>query len=124
MQTYRDSQNRPRRHDPMLSSTLGVLVVVSVFGLVYCILILTNAGAARMTALQLLLYTGWFAVSAVSAYAMLHWKLWGVFALGAATLIVTVVDILNDWATWGGATLGLLITFILVAYLRQSVVRE
>jgi hypothetical protein len=106
-----------RKRSTELTAILAIFEVVSLLGLVYCLL----AGLQNvqfMPAWRLLFYGGWFAVSAVCVYAMLHWKKWGAYGLAAATLVVTMVDIAQGYATWGGASLGLIIAVLVAAYLR------
>ena len=113
----RSLNNRQRSTE--LTAILAIFEVVSLLGLIYCLLVLVGIQSAQpMPAWRLAFYGGWFAVSAVCVYAMLHWKKWGAYGLAAATSIVTVLDIVKGSATWGGASLGLLIAVLIAAYLR------
>jgi hypothetical protein len=106
-----------RKRSTELTAILAIFEVVSLLGLVYCLLVAIQ-NLQPMPAWRLAFYGGWFAVSAVCVYAMLRWRKWGAYSLAAATLIVTVVDIVQGFATWGGASLGLIITVLVAAYLR------
>jgi hypothetical protein len=108
-----------RKRSTELTAILAIFEAVSLLGLVYCLLALTGLQSAQATpSWRWVFYGGWFAVSAVCVYTMLHWKKWGAYGLAAATLIVTLVDIVQGSATWGGASLGLLIAFVVAVYLR------
>jgi len=108
-----------RKRSTELTAILGIFEVVSLLGLVYCALVLAGVQNAQpMPAWRLMIYGAWFGVSAVSVYAMLHWKRWGAYGLAVATLVVTVVDIVKGFATWGGASLGLIVAVLVAAYLR------
>jgi hypothetical protein len=105
-----------------LTSILTVFEVVSMLGLIYCLLVLAGLQIAQhMPVYQLLLYGGWFALSAVCVFAMLRQRKWGAYGLAIATLIVTVVDIRQGTATFGGACLGLVIAILIVDYLTTRV---
>jgi hypothetical protein len=106
-----------RKRSTELTAILAIFEVVSLLGLVYCLLVAVQ-NLQPMPIWRLAFYGGWFAVSAVCVYAMLRWKKWGAYGLAVATLIVTVVDIARGFATWGGASLGLLIAVLIAAYLR------
>jgi hypothetical protein len=111
------TNNRERSTE--LTAILAIFEIVSVLGLVYCLLVLAGLQNAQpQPAWRLVFYGGWFAVSAVCVYAMLRWKRWGAYGLAAATLVVTVVDIVKGLATWGGASLGLIIAALIAVYLR------
>ncbi|GAB4511808.1 MAG: hypothetical protein OHK0046_10420 [Anaerolineae bacterium] len=64
-----------------------------------------------------LLYISWFAVTFASVEAILHWLKAGVIVLIVATLTVTIVEFASGQANLGGASLGLLVAFILMAYI-------
>ncbi len=67
-----------------------------------------------------LLYTTWFAVAVISLEAVIHRLKVGVYALVLATTTITIVDVISGEATLGGASLGILILYILLVYLRPS----
>lgn len=106
-----------QRHNPELRAVLRLFQIVATCGLVLSVATLagqtaSNAGTRHM------LYITWFAIAVVSIEAILHWIKAGVYALALATLVVTVVDVFAGVATPGGASLGLLVAFILFVYLR------
>ena len=108
-----------RKRSPELSALLGMLEIISVLGALYCLVILADLqSAASVSTGCLLTCMAWFAVSAISVYGILHWKKWGIYALGVATTVLTIINLVQRSATWGGASLGLLIGFIFAAYLR------
>jgi hypothetical protein len=107
-----------RKRSTELTAILTLFEGISLLGLGYCLLML--AGVQNITAIlpwRLVLYASWFAISAVGVYAMLHWKRWGAYMLAIATLAITFVDISQGYATWGGASMGLVIAVLLVIYL-------
>jgi hypothetical protein len=106
-----------RKRSTELTAILAIFEGVSLLGLVYCVLVAAQ-NTQPMPAWRLAFYGAWFAVSAVCVYAMIHWKKWGAYGLALATVVVTVVDIVQGFATWGGASLGLLIAVLVAAYLR------
>lgn len=108
-----------RNFNTELKAILAAFEVVSLLGLMYCLLALAGLQSTPfIAAWKLAFYGGWFALSAICVYAMLHWKKWGAYGLATATLAVTLVDIWQGSATWGGACLGLLIAVLVAAYLR------
>jgi hypothetical protein len=108
-----------RKRSPELSALLGMLEIVSILGLLYCLVMLADLlNAAPVSTECLLVCMAWFAVSAISVYGILHWKKWGIYALGVATTVLTIINLVQRSATWGGASLGLLIGFIFAVYLR------
>jgi hypothetical protein len=107
-----------RKRSAELTAILMIFEGVSLLGLVYCLLALTGVQSVQsMLPWRLALYAAWFAVSAVGVYAMLHWKRWGAYVLAIATFVITFMDIAQGYATWGGASLGLVVTALLVVYL-------
>jgi len=109
-----------RKRDPQVTALFIILAIVSALGAVYCAAVLSGIQSIplHISSAELALYTAWFVVAIVSAVAILEWKKWGIYALGIATLIVTIVNIAQGSATWGGASLGVLIAFVLFVYLR------
>lgn len=105
------------RHNPELRAVLRLFQLIAALGLVVSVATLVRPSASNAGWRQLL-YTTWFAIAVVSVEAILHWIKAGVYALGLATLIVTIVDVFAGVATPGGASLGLLVAFILFVYLR------
>jgi len=108
------------KHNPNseLTSVLVVFEVISILGLVYCLLILAGLQSSlTIPVYQLLLYCGWFAFSTICGFAMMHSRKWGAYGIAIATLIVTIVEIRQGAATFGGACLGLVIAVLIADYL-------
>jgi Na+/H+ antiporter NhaA len=113
MQLQNERQASERQHQPVLRVFLRMLQVGSVLGAIYTIALT----AAREPDWQWMLYASWFAIAAVSAEAILHWIKAGVYVLVLATLVVSFVELGAGTATLGGASLALLLLFVLVTYI-------
>ncbi len=111
---------RPVGHtrDSQLSAFFVLLAIVSVLEAMYGAAVLLHITTPpQMADTELALYTGWFVAAVVSAIAIMQWKKWGVYTLALATLIVSIVTILQGTATLGGASLAALIILALIIYL-------
>lgn len=106
-----------KSHSRELLVVMRMFQAVCILGLVYCLLSLAADSSANG---RLVLYVSWFAVASASAEAILNWLKLGVYILVAATAIVTVVEVISGTATLGGASLGLLVAFVMVVYLRPE----
>lgn len=106
------------KHESTLFTTLRLLEILALVGLIYCVFVLMVFNST-MDASALIL-GGWFMTSAICLHLMRHNHRWGAYGLGIATLIVTVIDIINGQASLGGASVGVLILFVLLAYLYQT----
>jgi hypothetical protein len=104
-----------RTHSPETRLALRFFQIVAAIGLLYGLALL--AGDAPNANYRHIVYTLWFGVTVVSIEAILNWLKTGVYALVTMTVVVTLVDILEGVATLGGATLGLLVAFVIVVYL-------
>ena len=101
----------------ILSSVLQLLELVSLIGLLFCGLLLTH-GSMTMDLAQVMVYAVWFLISVVSVHLMQNDDRWGAYSLAAATIAVTLFDLIKGHASLGGAFLGLLLMVIVIAYLR------
>jgi hypothetical protein len=109
------------KRDPIVMATLVLLAIISPLGLIYCLLGLAGGQSSPVAGgSNLLLPTAWFGTSALSVFAMLRGRRWGAYLLGSATLLITLIDIASGTATWGGASLGLVIAVMIMAYLRSN----
>lgn len=111
--------SRASDFSPELHRTLRLFQFVALLGLGYSIAALAGGTASKADWMQLL-YTTWFALSLISAEAILCCIRAGVVTLGLSTLVVAVVEIATGSASLGGASLGLLILYLIVAYVRPA----
>lgn len=109
-----------QRHEsnlsPMLRTMLRFTQIVALLELGYCIATLVGDTASKADWL-FVLYTTWFALVLLSAEAILHRIRAGVYTLVAATLAVTIGEFHAGVATVGGASLALLVTFMIIGYI-------
>jgi len=105
-------------HDPIVLATLRLLEFVSFVGVLYCAMGLMMGGFVINEA-SLALYGAWFILCVEATEAMVQGWRWGAGLLGGVTLFITIVDLMRGSATLGGATLGLLILILIIAYLRD-----
>ena len=103
----------------LLESVLHLLEFASIMGLLFCGLVLTHGSLATEIA-QVAVYAIWFLISVMSVHLMQRGDRWGAYSLGAATLAVTFYDIIQGYGTLGGALLGILVTMIIIIYLRYT----
>lgn len=103
------------RHTAEFRRVLRAFQVIALIGLVVSL-----ANLARLTApnaeLRLFVYISWFTIAIISAEAILHWIKTGVYALILATVSVSIIEIIDGTASIGGASLGLLIAYVLYSY--------
>lgn len=108
-------QTVKRYDDPLLLALLNLLGFISTMGFLLCVIVLLhgqpNFGHSGVT-----IYAVWFAISVLSVYVMRQGDIWGAYALGIATIAITLYDIVNGVATLGGAILGILVIMILIMY--------
>jgi hypothetical protein len=109
---------RHDEHDPVIFATLRILEFMSLVGVIYCALGLLMGGFV-VPDVSLAIYGAWFILCVEATEAMVQGWRWGAILLGGATLFITVVDIIRGEATLGGATLGIFIAVLIVAYLRD-----
>ena len=106
------------KRDPIVMATLVLLAIISPLGLIYCLLGLVGGQSSPVAGGSNLLLPTFS--SALSVFAMLRGRRWGAYLLGSATLLITLIDIASGTATWGGASLGLVIAVMIMAYLRSN----
>jgi hypothetical protein len=113
-------QPSKRKLESQLGGFFVLLAIVSILGALYCLAALARIQgiSLHLSDSDLLLYTVWFIAAAVSSIAIVRCKKWGVYILSIATLIVTVANILQGSATWGGASLGAIVAFALLLSIR------
>ena len=104
------------RMKPEYRAVLRIFQLFAVMGLLISLVMLAR-NTAPNAELRHMLYTTWFVITIISIEAILHWLKIGVYTLGLATAMITLVELLEGVATLGGASLGLLVAFILVVYL-------
>ncbi|MFW5691805.1 MAG: hypothetical protein ACOCX3_00485 [Chloroflexota bacterium] len=102
---------------PELRVMLRLFQIVALLGLGHSIMTLAGGTTSKVDWLQML-YTTWFALAVVSIEAILYQIRAGVITLVIATLAVAIAELLAGVATIGGASLGLLVFFIVVVYIR------
>ena len=112
-------QDIKRQLDPTLLAILNLLGIVSIMGLVYCMLILLH-GTFFIATTDLTLYLIWFAISYLSISIMKKGDIWGAYALGIATFVVTLYDLTQGHATLGGAMLGITVLSIVTYYIKAA----
>lgn len=118
MNAQRSRSYLDSKHDPVILATLRVLEFISFVGVIYCAFGLMMKDFV-IADTSLALYGAWFILSVESTEAMIQGWRWGAGLLGGATLFITIADMMRGEATLGGATLGLLILVLIVAYLRD-----
>ncbi len=109
-----------KQSDPTLKAILHLLSIVSLMGFLYCLLVLLH-GAFVIETTDVTLYLIWFGISYLSANIMKHGDILGAFALGIATIAITVYDLIHGQATLGGAMLGLVVLTIIIMYVRIDI---
>lgn len=104
-----------KQPDETMRSVLQALGLISLAGMVYTIMILAFriGGIAPLNAF---VYFLWFGCSAVCAYIMGRGHIIGAYTLALVTIVVTLFDMASGNANLGGASLGLLIIFIVAHY--------
>lgn len=109
-----------QRQEGNLSSVLRTMLrfaqVVALLELGYCVATLAGHTASKAD-WQFMLHTTWFALVIISAEAILYRIRAGVYALAGATIAVTVGEFYAGTATIGGASLALLVGFIIFVYI-------
>jgi len=118
MNAQRSRSYLDSNHDPIILATLRLLEFASFVGAIYCAIGLMM-GEFIISNVSLALYGLWFILCVEATEAMIQGWRWGAGLLGGVTLFITGVDLVRGEATLGGATLGLLILIVIVAYLRD-----
>jgi hypothetical protein len=112
-------QYTKRYLDPVLIAFLNMLGVISFMGLLYCMVALLS-GKQGIERTDAALYMVWFSISILSVYVMRLGDVWGAYALGIATLAISVYDLVWGVATLEGAMLGILMMFIIYTYIKAT----
>lgn len=113
MQTHNQKQSSE------LTTILFIISIISLLGLLYCIIVLLGIQSNEsIPTWRLLVYGVWFAISTICTYFMLRDKRLGAYLLALATLFVTVVDIAVH-APAEGLVLGIFVALLLATYLSQ-----
>ncbi|MEL6308297.1 MAG: hypothetical protein AAFQ52_09150 [Chloroflexota bacterium] len=102
-----------------LTATLDLLGVISLTGALYCLYLLLYFGLLYPSS-DFSLYMVWFTISWLSVIVMKQGDIWGAYALGIATVIVGIYDLVQGAATIGGATLGAIIFITLALYVAST----
>ena len=118
MNAQRSHNNPNYQHDPVIIATLRILEFISLVGAIYCAAGLLMDGFV-IPHVSLAIYGAWFILCVEATEAMIQGWRWGTYLLGGSTLFITIVDIMRGEATLGGATLGILIAVLIVAYWRD-----
>lgn len=108
-----------RRYDSNLLAILNMLGIASILGFLYCLTVLLH-GSFNMEPSSIVLYMLWFVISFISVSLMKQGDHWGAYALGIATLAITIYDLVNGFATIGGAVLGITVMLIIIGFIRTS----
>lgn len=109
---------KQRPYDGILLSLLDLMSVVSALGFMLCVFIFVRGN--YQTSTQILAYLIWFATTMLSVYMMRRGDVWGAYALATATILLTLYELYLGTASWGGATLGLAVLFIVIEYLTSQ----
>ena len=108
-----------RHYDPILLASLNMLGIASLLGFLYCVIALLsgNTGFAKT---DVALYLVWFGISVLSVYVMRLGDIWGAYALGIATVAITIYDFVRGMASVEGALLGILVMLIIYSYVKET----
>lgn len=104
---------------PIMFATLRILEFIALMGVINCALGLLMDGYIIPDE-SLVLYGAWFILCIEATEAMIRGWRWGAYLLGGATLFITVAELLRGEASIGGATMGIIIAILVVAYLRDD----
>lgn len=116
-------QNNNRRYNLDLLALLNMLGIASLLGFLYCLTVLLH-GAFIFDQTSVVLYLLWFAIAYLSVSAMKQNDRWGAYALALATVAITIYDLVNGFATIGGAMLGFSVMCIVMGYIQSGKVHE
>jgi hypothetical protein len=112
-------RNIKRRYEPNLLATLNILGIASLVGFLYCLTVLLH-GTYYLDTTSIVLYMVWFCICWLSVTVMKRGDIFGAYALGIATIAVTIYDIVSGFATIGGALLGTIVILIIWDYIRST----
>ena len=116
-------QNNNRRYNLDLLAILNMLGIASLLGFLYCLTVLLH-GSFVFDQTSIVLYLLWFAVAYLSVSAMKHGDKWGAYALAVATVAITIYDLVNGFATIGGAMLGFTVMCIVMGYIQSGNIQQ
>ena len=108
-----------RHYDPILLAIINMLGAASLMGFLYCLAVLLH-GINGLVQTDVALYLVWFGISLLSVYVMKKGDIWGAYALGIATVAITIYDLARGIATVGGATLGISVMTVVVMYVKTA----
>lgn len=97
-----------------LRRVIRMLEAFSLIGLLFSILAIAESGGD----LIYIVSASWFAVALVSFQSILNFYKIGLYTLIIATVIVTVFDLTIGTATFGGASLAILLGIILYSVIK------
>jgi hypothetical protein len=109
-------QSQMSLHNPQSRSLLRFIQMSAVLGFIYGALTLARDTAPNADGLQWL-YTSWFILAVFSTQAILYGLKMGVVILAVSTLVVMVAELLVGVASVGGASLGMLVAFLIAVYI-------
>jgi len=119
MTVKRSHQYYENAHNPIIFATLRILEFIAMMGIINCALALLMDGYIIPDE-SLVLYGAWFILCIESTEAMIRGWRWGAYLLGGSTLLMTVAELIRGEASIGGAIMGIVIAFLVVAYLRED----
>lgn len=103
--------NQPEREHDMVRM-VRLLETASGVGLLLC-----AANIARTDGdIYYIVYASWFAVAIASFEAIVNWYKAGIYALMTATAILTLVEFFSGTASLGGASLAMILFFMMYVY--------
>ena len=102
---------------PQFRVLLRFFQMVALLGFGYSVATLAVAPAYNADWMYML-YTTWFALNLVSAQAILYEIRAGVVTLVISTAVIAIAELLAGVASVGGASLGLLVAFVVIVYVR------
>ncbi|MEQ8675622.1 MAG: hypothetical protein RLP44_00720 [Aggregatilineales bacterium] len=106
------NQHQPEREHDM-QRIIRTIEVASGVGLLFCAVNIARTDGD----IFYILYASWFAVAIASFEAIVNWYKAGVYALIAATVVLTAVEFLSGMASLGGASLAVMLFVILYVYI-------
>ncbi len=108
------SQNNQSREIADLRRVIRMLEAFSFIGLLFSILAISESGGD----LLYIVSASWFVVALMSFQSMLNFYKLGLYTLIIATIIVTVFDLTIGTASFGGASLAILLGIILYTVIK------
>ena len=112
-------RNLNRHYDPNLLAIMNLLGAASLMGFLYCLFVLLHGGF-MLDPSAVFLYLLWFAISFISVHLMKRGDVWGAYALGIATLALSIYEIVRGTASIGGAALAAFVMLLLISYIKGT----